>query len=129
MLTIVNPCILSDICIPQFPTIIIEADIVCLLKIPLKYFISTTPLPHYLISHVIELCISQELMMSKSLVFSGHVTCMGKKLEKMGCYRDKVVIPKERPLPRLLLTDRDPTSHVFSKMPIDWRNWNSYTTG
>ena len=44
--------------------------------------------------------------------------------QKLGCYSDDQKVP--RPLPSLILTDRDPTSPVFSNRKIDWGNWDSY---
>lgn len=46
--------------------------------------------------------------------------------QKLGGYSDDQIVP--RPLPKLILTDRDPTSPVFSNRKIDWRNWDSYVS-
>ena len=44
--------------------------------------------------------------------------------QKVGCFKDDMVSP--RPLPELLLTDRDSGSAVSSNSTIDWENWNDY---
>lgn len=46
------------------------------------------------------------------------------KFARVGCYRDSLINP--RPIPELLMTDRDPTSHAYSGKPVDWKNWNEY---
>ena len=46
------------------------------------------------------------------------------KFSRVGCYRDSLIDP--RPLPELLMTDRDVTSHAYSGKKIDWKNWNEY---
>jgi len=46
------------------------------------------------------------------------------KYHKLGCYKDDGKNP--RPLPKLLLTDRDPKSPVFSSIRVDWGKWDSY---
>ncbi|XP_031574004.1 uncharacterized protein LOC116307825 isoform X2 [Actinia tenebrosa] len=46
------------------------------------------------------------------------------KYERVGCYNDNHSDP--RPLPQLILTDRDPTDKVYSNVTIDWGNWDSY---
>ena len=43
---------------------------------------------------------------------------------KVGCFKDDMISP--RPLPKLLLTDRDLESAVSSNNSIDWDNWNDY---
>ena len=43
---------------------------------------------------------------------------------KLGCYKDNQKNP--RPLPKLLQTDRDPKSAVYSTINIDWGKWDSY---
>lgn len=47
--------------------------------------------------------------------------------DKLGCFKDLKVAP--RPLPDLILTDRDTTSPVYSGVSIDWGNWDTYLTG
>ncbi|XP_032230545.1 uncharacterized protein LOC116614066 [Nematostella vectensis] len=47
---------------------------------------------------------------------------------KLGCYRGYV--GKQRYLlNKLLFTDRDPSSRVFSGQTINWRNWKTYVNG
>ena len=46
---------------------------------------------------------------------------------KVGCFKDKLLSP-ERPLPKLLFTDRDPQAKagLYSNVRINWGNWNAY---
>ncbi|EDO46519.1 predicted protein [Nematostella vectensis] len=44
----------------------------------------------------------------------------------MGCFKDK---KQPRALPKMLLTDRDPTDKVSSGITIDWKNWDDYLKG
>ncbi|XP_020906502.1 uncharacterized protein LOC110244635 isoform X2 [Exaiptasia diaphana] len=53
-----------------------------------------------------------------------YVTACDVKFEAVGCYHDDLVIP--RPLPDLILTERDSTSAVFNGKRIDWQNWDTY---
>ncbi|KAJ7381348.1 hypothetical protein OS493_001473 [Desmophyllum pertusum] len=46
------------------------------------------------------------------------------KYHKLGCYKDRAKAPTL--LEKLILTDRDPTSPAFSKISIDWGNWDSH---
>lgn len=46
------------------------------------------------------------------------------KYQKLGCYRDTT--KKPRLLEKLILTDRDPKSPVFSNVRVNWGNWDSY---
>lgn len=43
---------------------------------------------------------------------------------KLGCYKDNEVLP--RPLPKLMFTDRDHKSLLYSNIRIDWGKWDSY---
>ncbi|KXJ24916.1 coadhesin [Exaiptasia diaphana] len=45
------------------------------------------------------------------------------KLEKIGCFVDTL---KPRPLPELLINDRDPTHPAYSGRMIDWYNFDHY---
>lgn len=46
---------------------------------------------------------------------------------KIGCFRDDMRSP--RPLPELLITDKDPSIKAkYSNIPIDWNNWDTYMT-
>ena len=45
-------------------------------------------------------------------------------LKKMGCYKDNQNPP--RPLPEYILTDRDKTLPIYSKIDIDWGDWINY---
>jgi len=42
----------------------------------------------------------------------------------LGCYHDDQVNP--RPLPELILTERDPSHRSWNGRMVDWANWNSY---
>ncbi|XP_022783001.1 uncharacterized protein LOC111323827 [Stylophora pistillata] len=44
---------------------------------------------------------------------------------RLGCFRDSL---NPRPLPTILMTDRDPSMRVFSGVNIDWADWNDYKT-
>ena len=44
--------------------------------------------------------------------------------KRVGCYRDKQANP--RPLPNLIMTDRDIRSQVYSGKTIDWKKWDTY---
>lgn len=44
--------------------------------------------------------------------------------QKLGCYQDTT--KKPRLLEKLILTDRDSKSAVFSNVTVDWGNWDSY---
>jgi len=46
------------------------------------------------------------------------------KYASLGCYHDDQILP--RPLPELILTERDPTEAVWNGRMIDWVNWNTY---
>ncbi|KAJ7383586.1 hypothetical protein OS493_026771 [Desmophyllum pertusum] len=46
------------------------------------------------------------------------------KFTRVGCYRDSLINP--RPIPELIMTDRDPTSDVYSGKKVEWKNWNEY---
>lgn len=46
------------------------------------------------------------------------------KYQKLGCFKDRT--KKPRLLEKLILTDRDPKSPVFSNFSVDWGNWDSY---
>lgn len=46
------------------------------------------------------------------------------KFTRVGCFKDSMIEP--RPLPQLLMTDRDSSSHMFSGKPIHWGNWDAY---
>ncbi|XP_078379184.1 uncharacterized protein LOC144662280 isoform X2 [Oculina patagonica] len=46
------------------------------------------------------------------------------KYQKLGCFKDTA--KKPRLLEKLILTDRDPKSRVFSNVSVDWGNWDSY---
>lgn len=46
------------------------------------------------------------------------------KYQKLGCYKDTAKAP--RLLEKLILTDRDPKSPVFSNVNVDWGSWDSY---
>ena len=43
---------------------------------------------------------------------------------KLGCYSDNQVEP--RPLPYLILTDKDSTVANYSRVPVNWANWRDY---
>ena len=43
---------------------------------------------------------------------------------KLGCYSDNQVKP--RPLPYLILTDRDSTVANYSDVSVNWANWRDY---
>ncbi|CAH3034686.1 unnamed protein product, partial [Porites lobata] len=46
------------------------------------------------------------------------------KYTRVGCFDDSMVQP--RPLSQLLMTDRDPTSPVYSGIPVHWGMWDVY---
>jgi len=46
------------------------------------------------------------------------------KYERVGCFNDNHRNP--RPLPELILTDRDTTSDIYSKQNIDWGDFDNY---
>ncbi|XP_031566733.1 coadhesin-like [Actinia tenebrosa] len=48
------------------------------------------------------------------------------RVEKIGCFIDTLI---PRPLPELLLTDRDPTDPVYSGNTINWYNFMDYLKG
>ena len=50
-------------------------------------------------------------------------TC-GVEYHKLGCFKDNKEDP--RLLNKLILTDRDSKSPVYSNIKIDWGNWNAY---
>ena len=50
-------------------------------------------------------------------------TC-GVEYHKLGCFKDNKKGP--RLLNKLILTDRDSKSPVYSNIKIDWGNWNAY---
>ena len=43
---------------------------------------------------------------------------------KLGCFKDKKKSP--RLLEKLILTDRDAKSKVYSNVSTEWGNWNAY---
>ena len=46
------------------------------------------------------------------------------KYEALGCYHDNMQNP--RPLPELIMTDRDPWHPSRSGKTIEWKKWDSY---
>ena len=44
---------------------------------------------------------------------------------RLGCFRDSM---NPRPLPTILMTDRDPSMKQYSGVSIDWAEWNDYMT-
>ena len=44
---------------------------------------------------------------------------------RLGCFKD---LMNPRPLPTILMTDRDPGLRVYSGVKIDWKGWNDYMT-
>ena len=46
------------------------------------------------------------------------------KFKALGCFHDNLVKP--RPLPDLILTERDPTSRAYNGRRIDWKHWERY---
>lgn len=57
------------------------------------------------------------------LYIAGSDTC-SVKYRALGCYDDDQKVP--RPLPELILTDRDPTYRTWTGKMINWKNWDSY---
>ncbi|XP_031569120.1 uncharacterized protein LOC116303679 [Actinia tenebrosa] len=53
-----------------------------------------------------------------------YVTSCDVKFEAVGCFHDDLILP--RPLPDLILSERDSTSPVFNGRRIDWLNWDTY---
>ena len=47
--------------------------------------------------------------------------------DKVGCFGDK--LSKPRPLPRMIFTDKEINSPVYSGVPLDWAKWNEYIIG
>ena len=56
----------------------------------------------------------------------GNTTC-SLPYEKVGCFHD--LHKSQRPLPSLLMTDRDESDETFSGKSIDWKNWDVYVSG
>eukprot|EP00795_Rhopilema_esculentum_P016916 gene16916-8404_t len=50
--------------------------------------------------------------------------CGNVMFERIGCFKDKGKHP--RPLPDLILTDRDPSSSKYSGQTINWKKWDTY---
>ncbi|XP_027050931.1 uncharacterized protein LOC113678252 [Pocillopora damicornis] len=44
---------------------------------------------------------------------------------RLGCFRDSM---NPRPLPTILMTDRDPSMKEYSGVSIDWAEWNDFMT-
>lgn len=42
----------------------------------------------------------------------------------LGCFHDDQASP--RPLPELILTERDPSHRAWNGKMIDWKNWDDY---
>ncbi|XP_032240147.2 uncharacterized protein LOC5514576 [Nematostella vectensis] len=53
-----------------------------------------------------------------------YITSCSVNFEPIGCYHDDMIIP--RPLPDLILSERDSTSPVFNGKRIDWLHWDTY---
>lgn len=46
------------------------------------------------------------------------------KYKPIGCFHDDMEIP--RPLPELILNERDPTHPSWNKHLVDWKRWDTY---
>ena len=63
--------------------------------------------------------------LSSTIAFAAANNTCKIAYENVGCFSDKESA-SGRPLPELIMTDRDETSIVYSGKTIGWTNWNTY---
>lgn len=72
---------------------------------------------------ILSLCNYRSYDLELTSILNFTTACLA-TYTKVGCFKDDMRSP--RPLPELLFTDRDPSAAKYSKIPIDWKNWNFY---